>query len=178
MTGIVVGVDPGVAGGISIIWLATGQIAGVPMPVIKEKGKSRLDCLSIVNSLKVHSIRDAVRLVVIERVGSQPSDGHQSAFRFGFNAGVLHGIIQGLGLPLDDTVTPQRWQKAILGSFAAGESKAASIAFCKRRWPGLSLLPTPRCSKDSDGIADAACIAEFARRQVVGNGQLSEAEAL
>lgn len=174
MTGIVIGIDPGISGGISIIWLETGKIVGAVMPTIKEKGKNRLDSLSIFGSLRVHSIRDVVRLVVIERVGSQPTDGHMQAFKFGFNVGILHGIVQGLALPLDDTVTPQRWQKAILGSFAPGESKAASVAFCRRRWPGLSLLPTPRCTKPSDGIADAACIAEFARRQVVGNGQLSE----
>ena len=37
--------------------------------------------------------------------------------------------------------------------------------------PHVSLLRTPRCSSPHDGFADAACMAEYGRRQVVGDNQ-------
>jgi hypothetical protein len=172
MTGVVVGVDPGFSGAFAAIDIESGVIAAYPMPSVKDKGKSDIN-VAMILSLLASWDRNSIRLVMIEKTGSHKTDGHMQAYKFGFNVGLLHGIIRGLSLPLD-SVSPQRWQQAILGGVRQGGTKAESIAFCKRRWPGLSLLPTSRCTKDSDGIADAACIAEFARRQVVGNGQLSE----
>ncbi len=63
-------------------------------------------------------------------------------------------------------VTPQAWKKAVLAGTA--RDKAAAIAFATRRFPGVPLLATPRSRTPHDGVADAVCLAEYARRLVAG----------
>lgn len=38
--------------------------------------------------------------------------------------------------------------------------------FCNRLFPGVSLLPTERCRKDNDGMAEALLMAEYAKRRL------------
>jgi hypothetical protein len=45
-------------------------------------------------------------------------------------------------------------------------SKNTSIAVCKRLFPDVSLLPSERCRKDHDGMAEALLMAEYARRRL------------
>jgi len=51
--------------------------------------------------------------VVIEQVSSRPREGTASSFRFGYGAGLWHGIAVGLHLPVV-FVTPRAW-RAISG---------------------------------------------------------------
>ena len=46
------------------------------------------------------------------------------------------------------------------------KSSLASITAATRLWPTETFLPTPRCTKISDGMTDAALIAEYGRRAI------------
>jgi hypothetical protein len=46
------------------------------------------------------------------------------------------------------------------------DTKQRSVIAAQRLFPNVSLLPTPRCKKPSDGIADALLIAEWGRRKM------------
>lgn len=100
--------------------------------------------------------------VIIEALGSRPHArmGASSAITMGKNWGRLEGTLAGLKCRYD-IVTPQKWQKEICPG--GGDSKDRSIAACKRLVPALDLKPGRR-TKDHDGLADAACIAEYCRR--------------
>lgn len=165
----VIGVDPGFSGGLVALSLEGEPIASTSMPQVKAAKGNDLDTLDILNWLDLIGW-ERIRLVAMERPGPRPTDGAVQSFKFGWMAGKLCGLIEGRMLPLE-LVSPQAWQKAILSGVVAGDgadTKARSIAHVKRRWPGLNLRRTDRCKVDHDGIADAACIAEWARRRIVG----------
>jgi len=60
-------------------------------------------------------------------------------------------------------ITPQSWQKEMLGKVPAGDTKPAALARCRQLWPAETWLASPRCSKPHEGLIDAALIAEYAR---------------
>lgn len=81
-------------------------------------------------------------------------------FNFGKSAGFIEGVLQAYGIPYQ-LITPQKWKK----EFSLGHSKEDSITVCKRLFPSVKLLPTDRCKKESDGMAEALLMAEYARRK-------------
>lgn len=60
-------------------------------------------------------------------------------------------------------VVPRTWQ-VMLTSVQGATTKAKSIAWCRTFLPALDLRPG-RCTTDQDGLADAACLAEYGRRR-------------
>jgi len=63
-------------------------------------------------------------------------------------------------------VSPQAWKKVVLPEYKEDRKypKEASIAWCEKNYPDLSLLVTDRCKKPSNDMADAVCIAEYGWR--------------
>lgn len=148
-----IGIDPGQSGGIAIV--KGNLLAAVyVMPVA---GKE-IDTIRI-NEILKNWLEDNP-IAVIEKVHSMPQQGVASSFKFGFNTGILHGIIRTHGIPLH-LVTPQAWKKKILSGTA--KDKDAAIDFCRRVYPQVNLLATPRSKKPHDGMADALCIARYAQ---------------
>ena len=96
----------------------------------------------------------------VEKVGAMPGQGVTSMFSFGKSAGFIEGVLQAYGIPYQ-LITPQKWKK----EFSLGHTKEDSITVCKRLFPSVKLLPTDRCKKESDGMAEALLMAEYARRK-------------
>ena len=71
------------------------------------------------------------------------------------------GLLKANGIPYQ-LVRPQKWKK----EYSITANKNTSIEVCKRLFPNVSLLPTERCRKDHDGLAEALLMAEFARRKL------------
>ena len=88
-----------------------------------------------------------------------PKQGVTSMFNFGVSFGYIQGVIEAFEIPYE-LVSPQKWKK----HFGLDNDKSKSIAKCKHLFPGVSLLPTERCRKDSDGMAEALLIALYAKR--------------
>lgn len=96
----------------------------------------------------------------VEKVGAMHGQGVRSMFTFGKSAGFIEGVLEALGIGYQ-LIPPKTWK----AEFGLNSDKADSIAVCKRLFPGVNLLPTERCRKDSDGMAEALLMAEYARRK-------------
>jgi crossover junction endodeoxyribonuclease RuvC len=155
VTGFSVGIDPGKLGGLSRRW--DDQATTHPMPL----AGGEIDLAWIRSWLL--SIPPTV--VVIEKAQAMPGQGVTSMFNYGKSFGSLIGLCSALEFRVE-LVTPQAWKKVVLAG--TDKDKGAAISYCKRAFPQVSLLPTPRCSKPADGMADALCIAEFGFRTYLG----------
>lgn len=147
---LVIGIDPGLSGAIAVL----GDERGVlKLPVIDKD----IDIIQVRDWL-LDGFTDGFDLAVIEKVGAMPKQGVVSMFRFGHATGELTGMIKTMGIPLVKA-TPQQWKKVVLAGTA--KDKDAAIAYCRLRYPDLSLLPTSRSRVPDDGMADAVCVAEY-----------------
>lgn len=141
-----IGIDPGKSGALALI-TEDGQCTVVPFnesaytAILKSaSGPSSVCCL--------------------EKVGAMPGQGVVSMFNFGHNLGYIEGLLQAFDIPYQ-LVPPQTWKK----EFCVTSDKNTSIEVCRKLFPYVSLLPTERSRKPSDGMAEAILIAEFARRR-------------
>ena len=160
----VLGIDPGLDGGIAALGLDGQTLAVGPMPVkAMTKSKREVDTALLFGLLCDLGLR--IELAVVERVGPMPGQGVTSCFNFGMGYGKILGLLESKRIAFQ-LVTPQAWKKTILAG--TDRSKAAAIAYCQRRFPHVDLRATDRSRTPSDGIADALCLAEFARRLAVG----------
>lgn len=159
----VLGVDPGLSGGLALLDLKYQSSAHVfPMPTRKiAGGKSEVDSVRVEKILAEHLIC----LAVVERVHSFPHQGVASMFGFGKNYGRVLALIEAKLIPIEQPL-PQRWKKEILRD--TKKDKDAAVHYVKDRFPYLSLLATEKSKKPHDGIADAVCLAEFGRRLLLG----------
>lgn len=148
----VIGIDPGQKGGIAIIPLLgpRSHTEGHVMPLTADK---EIDWEKVADLLRPWS-----GIVYIEKVHSMPKQGVASTFKFGTNYGGLFGVCGAFKLPVR-LVTPQKWKKRILATYEERD-KAAAIDRASRTFTTVNLVP-PGCRKESDGIADALCIALF-----------------
>lgn len=106
----VVAFDPGLSGAMSALDASdVGVVSGAraaDMPTMALPGRKIVDGKGIAAWLRVHE----PHLVVVELVGARPGQGVTSMFTFGRALGVVEGIVQALGYPLE-RVTPQVWQR-------------------------------------------------------------------
>ena len=144
-----IGIDPGKKG--AIAWLENGCQAVWPYSneMLVQICKEAMEAIE--HEQKV--------IVCVEKVGAMPGQGVTSMFSFGKSAGFIEGVLQAYSIPYQ-LVPPQTWKR----EFSLGHSKEDSITVCKRLFPGVNLLPTERCKKESDGMAEALLMAEYARR--------------
>lgn len=101
-----------------------------------------------------------IKMCMIENVHSIFGSTAKSNFNFGFNTGILHGLVRGLGLPLD-MVQPKAWQKHI-GVTKKGKDIKKDVAnICERLFP-LCEIRGPRGGL-LDGRSDATCVAMYCK---------------
>lgn len=99
-------------------------------------------------------------IAAVEKVGAMPGQGVTSMFSFGQSYGFILGVLTAFSIPYQ-LVPPRKW-KAEFGLL--NTEKQASVDVAKRLFPGVNLLPSDRCRKESDGMSDSLLIAEYARR--------------
>ena len=144
-----IGVDPGKSGGYAVI--ADDALAGIEVHPWDDDG-----FVAVMKEMSGYNC-----MACVEKVGAMPGQGVTSMFSFGRNAGYIEGVLTALGLRYQ-LVVPRRWK----AEFGLTGSKADSIEVCRRLFPGVSLRASERCRKDSDGMAEALLMAEFARRKL------------
>lgn len=173
----VVGIDPGLDGGIALITLGKlgepGQLWVIPMPTKPgattasgHKGRD-IDCIGIANWLEATACMEdcVIKRVALEVVHSMPKQGVTSSFNFGKGYGCVLGVISTMRLPLLH-VQPTRWKKSVLDGL--GREKSDAIRFAMSMFPKEDFKATPACKVEHDGMAEATCLAEYARREVLG----------
>ena len=99
-------------------------------------------------------------MACVERVSAMPGQGVTSMFNFGKAAGYIEGVLTACGIGFQ-LIQPKTWKKEFT---LIGKDKGASIAVCKRLFRGVNLKRTDKCRTDSDGMAEALLMAEYARR--------------
>ena len=155
---IYIGVDPGKKGGYAVIEQGiSGQQTVEVYPWDDSEFVHKMRMLA-----EDDDIRNAGIIAAVEKVGAMHGQGVTSMFSFGRSLGFIEGVLSGCWISYQ-LVPPNVWKK----SFSLiGKDKQASIETCKRLFPGINLLPSDKCRKDSDGMAESTLLAEYARRNL------------
>lgn len=158
---IFIGIDPGLNGGFAALFPEENKLIILPMPLIGDKDYDVVKLASMFKNIKADP-KDV--FVTIEKQMALPGQGLTSTLKTGTGFGLLIGIVAALEIPYQ-IIPPQKWQRQIfVGLPAKQDTKVSSEIMAKRLFPSEDFLKTGRCKKASDGLTDAACIAEYGRR--------------
>jgi len=149
---IVLGVDPGISGGIAVIedykLVAVYDMPTVQVPY-KGKTKNKIDGKLLYKCLDLYK----PNVIAIEDVHAMPKNGATSMFNFGYAAGVIYGAACGMKKYCDvQFVRPQTWKKHFC---LIGTSKDAARLKCIQLFPHMK---DKFKLKKSSGISDASLI--------------------
>jgi len=160
---IYIGIDNGLTGGICAISEHAGSIIGhCKMPVTKRKSRNEVNIRAVhlwLSEVTGGNLSNAV--YVIEEPNN--SRNASTAYSVASSFHSLRGFFETKMLNWH-RITPQSWQKTMLGKFPAGESKIYALAKARELWKDETFLATPRCKTPHEGIVDASLIAEYARK--------------
>ena len=147
---MILGIDPGLDGGIAII--NGSEIELLETVPTEPKGgfiKRQVDAQKLSNILRVYPIS----VCYLERVASRPGQGVGSVFSFGDTYGTIRGVLGALNIPTY-TVAPQTWKKELKIS-----SKEDSLKAIKELYPLLKMR------KKDHNIAEALLLALYGKKE-------------
>lgn len=154
---LIIGIDPGVSGGIGAIDTKTGEAWAISMP------ETESDLSTELKALKAGRERVAVYL---ERVSAMPSfgapgarrarQGASSQWKFAQSYGMIRGCLA-MGDFVRTFISPGVWQKEL--QCLSGGDKKITKARAQELFPSLKL---------THHTADAVLIAEYGRRAELG----------
>ena len=108
---IIIGIDPGISGAISIIEnKKILEVYDTPTMIDGKKNKRQINSAQVTNIIKERLNKEKEVVVVVEQVNAMPGQGVTSMFNFGQSFGVIKGICAALGLPIY-FVRPMKWKK-------------------------------------------------------------------
>jgi crossover junction endodeoxyribonuclease RuvC len=147
---MILGIDPGLSGGIAIISGSQIELLET-IPTEKKTGfiKRQVDAQKLSNILRVYP--DIV--CYLEKVASRPGQGVGSVFSFGDTYGTIRGVLGALNIPTY-YVSPQRWKKELKISSKEDSLKASFDLFS-----GLKF------KKKDHNIAEALLIAYYGQKE-------------
>lgn len=108
-TTLILGVDPGLHGGIAIVDIAPHKpvlIMAIDIPLVGEKAKERVDVQEFYHFLARYDVSHAM----IERANAMPRQGSASGFKYGRAVGALETTIILCDIPIT-IVNPRDWKK-------------------------------------------------------------------
>tara|TARA_B100001559_G_scaffold11788_1_gene10313 strand:- start:1138 stop:1617 length:480 start_codon:yes stop_codon:yes gene_type:complete len=108
---IIIGVDPGINGAISIVEnKKILEVYDTPTMIDGKKNKRQINSAQVSNIFKERLNLNKEVIVVVEQVNAMPGQGVTSMFNFGQSFGVIKGICAALKLPIH-FVRPTKWKK-------------------------------------------------------------------
>ena len=108
---IIIGIDPGISGAISVLEnKKIIEIHDTPTMIDGKKNKKQINSAQVTNIIKERLKENKEVVVVVEHVNAMPGQGVTSMFNFGQSFGVIKGICAALSLPIY-FVRPARWKK-------------------------------------------------------------------
>jgi crossover junction endodeoxyribonuclease RuvC len=108
---IIIGIDPGISGAISIIEnKKILEVYDTPTMIDGKKNKKQINSAQVTNIIKERLKENKEVVVVVEHVNAMPGQGVTSMFNFGQSFGVIKGICAALSLPIY-FVRPTKWKK-------------------------------------------------------------------
>lgn len=145
---IVLGIDPGFKGGLSLVHLSGALLESHSMPIESSRGRPEIEVKGVARLLRAFVLKGLLA-AAIEDVSAMPKQGVTGMFRFGKGTGQLEGVITGLEIPLI-RVKPAVWKSAL----GLSADKGSAVNECNR-------LFQSQFTKKQDGLAEAALIAYF-----------------
>jgi len=108
---IILGIDPGVSGAISVLeGKKVIDIFDMPTMIDGKKNKKQVNGSQVSNIFKERLKEGKEIIVVVEHVNAMPGQGVTSMFNFGQSFGVIKGICSALSLPIY-FIRPTKWKK-------------------------------------------------------------------
>ena len=158
---IYLGIDPGLNGGLAFI---NGERLDLyPMPVIGGADYDIQEIKRLLLQYRQHGL-----YAMVENQHALPGQGLSSTLQTGKGFGILLGLLAGMEIS-HQVIAARQWQtKLFTGVKGKLDTKAKSEVVAKRLFPTSDFRKTERSSKASDGLTDAACIAEYGRRTHAG----------
>ena len=152
----VIGIDPGLNGGIAIVYSTDGLINTFKMP------ETYPDIYNLLHNIKLTSA-NGVRCVLEDVGKGVPGQSSKATATFARHNGHLEMALYALGIPTEK-VTPQKWQKFYSNS--VGKSTGLSKTEWKNKLKGLaqSLYPTEAITLNT---ADAVLIAHYGKQNKI-----------
>ena len=151
----VIGIDPGKSGGVAGIPGADSEWAPAWAEEVPTCGKE-IDGHELARKLR----EIAPEMVIVEKAQAMPKQGVTSMFNYGRGFGLILGVLEGLAIPYR-LVTPQAWKNKVLAG--TPKDKSAAENYVRKAYPTIDLSPGKKRTPH-DGMADAACIADYGIR--------------
>lgn len=164
MSGVIVGIDPGLTGAVGVINTQGEFVATWDLPVMRDQSLAWIDATRLREQWL--GLRDALSpgasvRFILERVSAMPKQGVAGVFTFGVTFGSILASVQALGYPLE-LVTPVKWKNAL-----GLRGKAGAVAVANRAALDKARLLFPaaelRLAKHG-GRAESLLIAHWAHR--------------
>jgi crossover junction endodeoxyribonuclease RuvC len=156
MSGLTIGIDPGLTGALAIL-SADGSLELVTdLPIVRDRSLAWVDG-SALQSMLLDAIAGRQSRAVVERVSAMPKQGIASAFLFGVGFGSILSVLQAMHIPIE-FVTPVVWKR----SYGLSKDKHASLHKARLMFPAAELHLAKH-----DGRAEALLIAEYGRRTFI-----------
>lgn len=150
----IIGIDPGKEGGIARIY---------DRKLLAAKAMEEFDW----SEFRMWSTN--ADHIFMEKASARPGQGVVSMFTFGTGFGRLQGWIEASGVPYT-LVPPQVWARVMHAGTSGDDTKKRSIEAAKRLFPGHDFR-LGKSTKQHLGILEAALIAAFGERQLLGGTQ-------
>jgi hypothetical protein len=154
----ILGVDPGVEGGLAVLW--DDGIMIEPMMPVEE----------LARWLGYWS--KEITFAAVEEPGMRPGQATQTTMKVGRGVGRIEGILHALGIRFA-IVRPQSWSKEFPHWVTETDRDKRYAAIKQSRkeivaklWPKVDFRASERSQKAHAGMVDAALIAEYQRRQI------------
>jgi crossover junction endodeoxyribonuclease RuvC len=148
--GNLLGVDPGIRGGLAIVCVGVSGVwlvDAIDIPVAGSGAKERVNVLAARRWI----VRNVPRHAIIERAQAMPKQGASSGFKYGRAVGAIEAVIACCAIPLA-IIEPSTWKK--FHQLRGGDKEAGQRA--------LQLFPAAHAllaRKKDHGRAEAALIA-------------------
>jgi crossover junction endodeoxyribonuclease RuvC len=146
----IIGIDPGMAGALSLV-AGSGELVAIEdMPVLADGANGR-------RTVNAPLLADLIRRwgpdhAFIELITARPTDAKVAAFAFGRCRGALEGVLGALGIPVTMITVPS-WRRLV--GLPAGATKDMARSEAIRRWPSMASC---FARKRDDGRAEAGLI--------------------
>lgn len=159
---IYIGIDNGITGGMVALSDHPGPPIGMTtMPTNKHRTRNELDMRAIdfwIGDITGGHLGNTTFIIEEPNNSRNASTAYSVASSFhsfrGFFAAKRLAFVR---------ITPQSWQKHMLGKVPKGETKVHALAMARKLWPSETWLASPRCTTPNPGLVDAALIAEYGR---------------
>lgn len=160
---IYIGIDVGKRGAIAVTH-PSGRVESFFFKLNPDKSYNLCDTWKVFNKIKKYKNKS---IVVIEDVYCVGGSSAQATWSFAEGKSMIECFLVAMGFKYNK-VKPKAWQKVIFQGLPdhLETTKDKSIFFTQQKYPKCNLTPD-RLRSPHDGIADAVCMAHYAKLKFV-----------